>query len=102
LAGPPVGTPEEVLRVGDEITVAITGIDRARRRLFRSQRAVSAGLPWLAIRSVSWSLLPYCCRAVAGGCEAGRLEQHFLALPRLPERLRWSSPETISSSGTGL
>jgi small subunit ribosomal protein S1 len=45
LAGPPVAALDEVLRVGDEITVAVTGIDRARRRLTLSQRAVSADLP---------------------------------------------------------
>jgi small subunit ribosomal protein S1 len=43
LAGPPVAAPNEVLQIGDEITVAVTSIDRARRRLVLSQRAASTG-----------------------------------------------------------
>jgi len=34
--------PVEALQVGDAITVAVTGIDRERRQLAPSQRAVSA------------------------------------------------------------
>jgi small subunit ribosomal protein S1 len=45
LAGPPAATPGEVLRVGDEITVAVISIDRSPRRLALSQRATSADQP---------------------------------------------------------
>ena len=45
LAGPPATTPGEVLRVGDEIAVAVISIDRAPRRLALSQRSASADLP---------------------------------------------------------
>ncbi|MFD7897177.1 S1 RNA-binding domain-containing protein [Streptomyces sp. NPDC059743] len=41
LAWTPVEAPEEVVRVGDEVTVVVTEIDRERRRLTLSRRQVS-------------------------------------------------------------
>jgi small subunit ribosomal protein S1 len=38
----PVETPAEVVQVGDEVTVVVTGIDRERRRLVLSRRQGSA------------------------------------------------------------
>ncbi|MGW2112398.1 S1 RNA-binding domain-containing protein [Streptomyces sp. NPDC001948] len=40
----PVETPEDVLQVGDEVTVVVTEIDRQRRRLALSRREVSPDL----------------------------------------------------------
>ncbi|MGW1281342.1 S1 RNA-binding domain-containing protein [Streptomyces tsukubensis] len=40
----PVGAPEAVVQVGDEITVVVTEIDRARRRLSLSRRQASTAL----------------------------------------------------------
>ncbi|MEV7526307.1 S1 RNA-binding domain-containing protein [Streptomyces sp. NPDC091371] len=45
LARTPVETPEEVVRVGDDVTVVITGIDVQRRRLTLSLRQTSPDLP---------------------------------------------------------
>ncbi|MFE0513514.1 S1 RNA-binding domain-containing protein [Streptomyces sp. NPDC058964] len=44
LSSAPVGTPEGVVQVGDEITVVVTGIDRERRRLTLSRRRACPGL----------------------------------------------------------
>jgi small subunit ribosomal protein S1 len=44
LTGPLVAAPGDALQVGDEITVALTGIDRERRQIVLSQRAASADL----------------------------------------------------------
>ncbi|MFI6461870.1 S1 RNA-binding domain-containing protein [Streptomyces sp. NPDC050528] len=41
LAPTPVETPEEVVQVGDEVTVVVTEIDRPRRRLALSRRQAS-------------------------------------------------------------
>ncbi|WP_405971616.1 S1 RNA-binding domain-containing protein [Streptomyces sp. NBC_00988] len=41
LASAPVETPEDVLQVGDEVTVVVTEIDRQRRRLALSRRQAS-------------------------------------------------------------
>lgn len=42
LAWTPVETPADVVRMGDEITVVVTGIDRDRRRLSLSRRQSSS------------------------------------------------------------
>ncbi|MFE9457662.1 S1 RNA-binding domain-containing protein [Streptomyces californicus] len=42
LAWTPVDTPADVVRLGDEITVVVTEIDRARRRLSLSRRLDSS------------------------------------------------------------
>ncbi|WP_432043799.1 S1 RNA-binding domain-containing protein [Streptomyces cadmiisoli] len=44
LAWTPVGAPEAVVQVGDEITVVVTEIDRERRRLSLSRRQASTAL----------------------------------------------------------
>ncbi|MFE6840357.1 S1 RNA-binding domain-containing protein [Streptomyces sp. NPDC057705] len=41
-AGEPVQSPEDVVRVGDPISVVVTGIDRGRRRVSLSRRQVPA------------------------------------------------------------
>ncbi|MHB9856300.1 S1 RNA-binding domain-containing protein [Streptomyces krungchingensis] len=41
LAWTPVATPEDVVEVGDEVTVVVTEVDRERRRLALSRRQVS-------------------------------------------------------------
>ncbi|MFE3456413.1 S1 RNA-binding domain-containing protein [Nocardiopsis aegyptia] len=43
LAETPVAAPEEVVRVGDEITAVVTALDRERRRLTLSLRDVPSG-----------------------------------------------------------
>ncbi|MEU7281782.1 S1 RNA-binding domain-containing protein [Streptomyces sp. NPDC045431] len=45
LAGPSVEDPAEAVRVGDEVTVVVTEIDRERRRLGLSQRRAAGGAP---------------------------------------------------------
>ncbi|MEU9321601.1 S1 RNA-binding domain-containing protein [Streptomyces sp. NPDC048295] len=40
----PVETPEDVLQVGEEVTVVVTEIDRQRRRLLLSRRQASPDL----------------------------------------------------------
>ncbi|MEU7607115.1 S1 RNA-binding domain-containing protein [Streptomyces sp. NPDC041003] len=42
-AGEPVGSPEDVVQVGDPIRVVVTETDRVRRRVSLSQREVPAG-----------------------------------------------------------
>ncbi|MFF3859776.1 S1 RNA-binding domain-containing protein [Streptomyces sp. NPDC002209] len=44
LAETPVSTPEEVVQVGDEVSVVITEVDRERRRLSLSRRRVAPDL----------------------------------------------------------
>ncbi|MGD1216828.1 S1 RNA-binding domain-containing protein [Streptomyces krungchingensis] len=41
LAWTPVATPEDVVEVGDEVTVVVTEVDRERRRMALSRRQVS-------------------------------------------------------------
>ncbi|WP_307821773.1 S1 RNA-binding domain-containing protein [Streptomyces coffeae] len=43
LASAPVAAPEDVVRLGDEVTVVITDIDRERRRLALSRRRAKQG-----------------------------------------------------------
>ncbi|MCX5128668.1 S1 RNA-binding domain-containing protein [Streptomyces sp. NBC_00347] len=44
LAWTPVEAPEEVVQVGDQVTVVVTEIDRERRRLALSRRQASTAL----------------------------------------------------------
>ncbi|MFF1494775.1 S1 RNA-binding domain-containing protein [Streptomyces sp. NPDC058304] len=44
LTATPVGTPEEVVQVGDEVSAVVTGLDRERRRLSLSCRQVAPDL----------------------------------------------------------
>ncbi|MFJ4776562.1 S1 RNA-binding domain-containing protein [Streptomyces sp. NPDC088762] len=45
LARTPDETPEDVVQVGDEVTVVVSGIDQAGRRLTLSRRVTTADLP---------------------------------------------------------